>query len=102
MPPAPPMTVVVIDHPFDTLETERRVLGEIGARVLDAQARTADEAIAACRDADAVLVRRFPLTRAVIQAMTRCRIICNYGAGYDNVDVVAAAEHGIAVAATAG
>ncbi|HEU5318095.1 MAG TPA: NAD(P)-dependent oxidoreductase, partial [Chloroflexota bacterium] len=95
-------TVVVVDHPFDDLDTERRVLGEIGARVVDAQARTADDAIAACCGADAVLVRRFPLTRAVIETLTRCRIICNYGAGYDNVDAAAAKERGIAVAATAG
>ena len=95
-------TVVVVDHPFDDLAAERRILGEIGAQVIDAQAQTVAEAIAACRQADAVLVRRFPLRRAIIEAMERCRIICNYGAGYDNVDVAAADERGIAVAATAG
>jgi D-3-phosphoglycerate dehydrogenase len=94
--------VVVIDHPFDHLEAERRILGEIGAEVVDAQAHTDEAAREACRTADAVLVRRFPLTRGVIQAMERCRVICNYGAGYDNVDVAAAEERGIRVAATAG
>jgi D-3-phosphoglycerate dehydrogenase / 2-oxoglutarate reductase len=34
--------------------------------------------------------------------MERCRIICNYGAGYDNVDVAAATERGIMVANTRG
>ena len=99
---APRFTVVVLDHPFDALEAERRILGEIGAGVVDAQAHTEAEAIEACRSADAVLVRRFPLRRPVIDAMERCRVICNYGAGYDNVDVAAAAERGIQVAATAG
>ena len=99
---APRFRVVVIDHPFDHLEAERRILGEVGAEVVDAQARTEEGARAACRTADAVLVRRFPLTRSVIQAMERCRVICNYGAGYDNVDVAAAEERGIRVAATAG
>jgi D-3-phosphoglycerate dehydrogenase len=105
MPPvnsAPRFTVVVVDHPFDDLTTEHRILGEIGAHVIDAQVRTEAEAAAVCRVADGVLVRRFPLRRLIIEAMERCRIICNYGAGYDNVDDVAARERGIAVAATAG
>ena len=99
---APRFTVVVVDHPFDDLATERRILGEIGAQVVDAQVQTEAQAAAVCRHADAVLVRRFPLRRATIAAMERCRIICNYGAGYDNVDDAAARERGIAVAATAG
>src|SRR4030095_9088891 len=45
---------------------------------------------------------RFPLRAAVIDAMERCRVICNYGAGYDNVDAAASAARGIAVAAPAG
>ena len=99
---APRFRVVVVDHPFDDLDAERRILGEIGAMVEDVQARTEGEAREACRDADAVLVRRFPLGREVIGAMERCQVICNYGAGYDNVDVAAATERGIRVAATAG
>lgn len=99
---SPGATVAVLDHPFAALDVERRILGEIGARVIDAQVQTEAEATAVCRRADAVLVRRFPLQRATIQAMERCRIICNYGAGYDNVDVAAAHERGIVVAATAG
>ena len=102
--PAAPhrVTVVVLDHPFASLETERRILAAVGARVVDAQVRSELEAIEACRDADAVLVRRFPLTRPIVEVMRRCRLICNYGAGYDNVDVQAAAERGIPVSATAG
>jgi len=100
---APPrFTVVVVDHPFADLAAERRILGEIGAQVIDAQVQTEAEATALCRRADAVLVRRFPLRRATIKAMERCRVICNYGAGYDNVDAAAARERGIVVAATAG
>src|SRR5687767_8463175 len=98
--PTARFTVVIVDHPFDDLETERRILGEIGAHLVDAQVQTEPEAIEACRHADAVLVRRFPLRRAIIERMQRCRIICNYGTGYDNVDVRAAAERGIPVSAT--
>lgn len=95
-------TVAVLDHPFADLEIERRVLHEIGAQVVDVQARTESEAQRACQLADAVLVRRYPLGRPVIAAMERCRIICSYGAGYDNVDIAAASERGIKVANTTG
>jgi D-3-phosphoglycerate dehydrogenase / 2-oxoglutarate reductase len=96
------LTVAVLDHPFADLATERRILGAVGATVIDARVRTEAECLAACRRADAVLLRRYPLPRAVIGAMERCRIICNYGAGYDNVDVAAATERGIMVANTRG
>src|SRR3954451_9363627 len=104
-PPTPAgsrFTVVVVDHPVEDLAVERRILGEIGATVVDAQVQTEAEAAAVCRAADAVLVRRFPLRRATIASMERCRVICNYGAGYDNVDVAAARERGIAGAAPSG
>src|SRR4051812_22557194 len=94
-PTDPRFTVVVVDHPFDDLAVERRILGEVGATVIDAQVETEVEATAVCRAADGVLVRRFPLRRATIAAMERCRLICNYGAGYDNVDLAAARERGI-------
>jgi D-3-phosphoglycerate dehydrogenase len=94
--------VVVLDHPFDDLDVERRILGEIGAEVVDAHVRSEDEAIDAGRHAEGVLVRRFPVTARVVDAMERCAIICNYGTGYENVDVAAAQRRGIAVANTVG
>ena len=94
------LTVAVLDHPFANLDVERRVLGALGATVVDAQVTTEAECRAICRQADAVLVRRCPLPRVVIEAMERCTIICNYGAGYDNVDVDAATQRGIMVANT--
>ncbi|HEV2123822.1 MAG TPA: C-terminal binding protein [Chloroflexota bacterium] len=95
-------TVVVLDHPFANLNPEQRILAPIGADVVDAQAQSEEDALQVCRQADAVLVRRFPVTRRVIKAMERCVIICNYGAGYDNIDVPAARERGIEVANTSG
>jgi D-3-phosphoglycerate dehydrogenase / 2-oxoglutarate reductase len=96
------LTVAVLDHPFADLEAERRILREIGAEVIDVQARSEADAVDACRLADGVLVRRFPVGRRVIEAMERCAVICNYGAGYDNVDVAAARDRGIVVTNTSG
>ncbi len=62
------------------------------------QCKTADEVIAAARDADALLVQWAPVNAAVIAALTRCKVIVRYGIGVDNVDLAAAKAKGIPVA----
>src|ERR1700692_2230495 len=51
-----------------------------------------------CKDADGVLTVRANITKRVIDAMERCRIIVRYGIGVDTVDIPAATERGIMVA----
>lgn len=51
--------------------------------------------------ADAIIVRNSPLSRAVIEAAPRLKIISRHGVGYDNVDLAAAGARGIPVAITA-
>jgi phosphoglycerate dehydrogenase-like enzyme len=43
-----------------------------------------------------------PITRSVVEAMAGCRAILQPSAGYQQIDVAAAAEHGIPVAACIG
>jgi D-3-phosphoglycerate dehydrogenase len=94
--------VVVLDHPFPDLAIERDVLGALGAEVVDAGATSEADRVAACRSADAALLEKGPVTHTVIGAMERCKIICAYGAGYDQIDLAAATERGIMVANTPG
>lgn len=68
-----------------------------GADLVVAQCKTADEVIAAARDADALLVQWAPVNAAVIAALNRCKVIVRYGIGVDNVDLAAAKARGIAV-----
>ncbi|MDR1238329.1 MAG: C-terminal binding protein, partial [Propionibacteriaceae bacterium] len=49
----------------------------------------------ATRDADALLVVHEQIDRAVIENLRHCRVIVRCGIGYDNLDLQAAAEHGI-------
>jgi D-3-phosphoglycerate dehydrogenase len=51
-----------------------------------------------CRDADGVLTARAAITKSVIAAMKRCRIIVRYGIGVDTIDIPAAIERDIMVA----
>ncbi len=58
-----------------------------------------DDVIDLARDADAMIVEgsQRPITRKVIENLTRCRIIAGTQIGYDSIDTAAAAAQGILV-----
>lgn len=50
------------------------------------------------KSADAILSQiNVPMTKSVIDRLEKCRVISNYGTGYNNVDVAAATAKGISV-----
>lgn len=76
---------------------ERAMLDEFGAEMACTEALDEDSLIDATRDADALLVNRAPITRRLIENLSRCQVIVRKGVGYDVVDVSAATERGILV-----
>src|SRR5262245_24086810 len=62
-------------------------------------ARSEDDIILACTDADFVLLEYggTPMTARVIANLPRCRALVKYGIGVDNIDIAAATAHGIVV-----
>lgn len=58
--------------------------------------------LAAVADADALIVRSDIVDKEVIEAAAKLKIIVRAGAGYDNIDLKAAAEKGIVVENTPG
>jgi D-3-phosphoglycerate dehydrogenase / 2-oxoglutarate reductase len=97
---AAPLRAVVAGVDFPSLETERRILGAIGADVVDCRGLSAQETLERCRSANAVLTDYFRLSADVIGQLKRCRVICQYGVGLDQVDIVAASAAGILVTHT--
>ena len=61
-----------------------------------------DDLKSAASEADALIVRSDKVTREVIEAAPKLKIIARAGAGYDNVDLEAASEKGIVVMNTPG
>ena len=59
-----------------------------------------DMLIAACTNADAILARLGTVTRRVIEAAPRLRVIARHGVGVDAVDLEAATARGIVVTTT--
>ncbi|MBQ5364092.1 MAG: 3-phosphoglycerate dehydrogenase, partial [Bacteroidales bacterium] len=61
-----------------------------------------EDLVAAVADAEAMIIRSDKVTAEVIAAAPKLKIVVRAGAGYDNVDLVAASERGIVVMNTPG
>jgi D-3-phosphoglycerate dehydrogenase len=89
------MKIVIADGlPASAIEALRQPDWQIDTK----QGRTATELAADLKDADALVVRSATkVTREVIDAAPKLRIIARAGTGVDNVDVPAATARGIVV-----
>jgi D-3-phosphoglycerate dehydrogenase len=64
--------------------------------------KSAEEFISAVSDADALIVRSDKVTRDIIAAAGKLRIVVRAGAGYDNIDLEACTARGIVAMNTPG
>ncbi len=92
--------VVVTDYIEPDLDWEA---GEMAARGVEFAAhqlkfRPDEEVIAAVRDATVIVVNMVKFSAEIVGKLERCCRIIRHGAGYDNVDLAACTERGIAVA----
>lgn len=80
---------------------ELEALRPLGAEIVEVAAATAEEFLAGCASCDAIITSwGFPITRALIESLDRCRVIGVGSVGVDMVDVEAATEAGIVVTNT--
>jgi len=90
--------VVVADFIVESLEHERRILGDL-AEPVALNARTEEDLLGRVEDADALMLyHTLALTEPTLARLSRCRLIVRCGVGYDNVDIASARRHGIPVA----
>lgn len=89
--------VLILGSPAPGQRPERDLL-EPAAEIVTAQASTRAALSAAVRDVDALMLGLQRCDAPLIAGMRRCRVICRYGIGYDNIDVDAATAAGIWVA----
>jgi D-3-phosphoglycerate dehydrogenase len=92
------LKAVTTDQHRFPLQIEKEILARVGVEIVPAACKNEEEAIAACRDAHAILTAAAPLSRRVIAELKEALVICRYGIGVDTVDVPAATEAGIIVA----
>lgn len=91
------MKVVITDHVFNNVETEREILSTLDADCSIHNCRTEDEVISAAKDAEGILVTFAPITERVLNNLNSCKIIVRYGIGTDNIDLKTAKAKGIKV-----
>ncbi len=87
--------VVIAYSGFGDIEIEKKILSQIDAEIIHSENLTSPEALAAVKEADAVMVTLQQVTREIIASMERCRIISRLGTGLDSIDIAAATAHGI-------
>jgi D-3-phosphoglycerate dehydrogenase / 2-oxoglutarate reductase len=89
--------VVVTDFDYPDLDIERGVLESAGIDLESHHIKEGPELQAIVAEADGVIVQYARITRHVLDAMRRCRVIARYGVGLDTIDQPAAGERGIRV-----
>ncbi|MDR1380526.1 MAG: C-terminal binding protein [Tannerella sp.] len=92
------MKIVILDSNLGDIDLERGVAERYGFTIdRPMQCKTEEDVIAAARDADGIVVQYAPVTRKVLEAAPRLRVVSEYGVGVDSIDLAACTERGIAV-----
>ncbi len=91
-------TVLVTDYAWPSLDIERGILAEAGARLLVAETGGEDDNVSMAPEADAILTNWKRVPAAALDTAPRCCIVARYGVGVDNIPVDRATELGILVA----
>jgi len=94
--------VVHIDAQESPLELERQALAGIDCEIVSVAVSSEGEIIEAAKDATVILNDHSPVTAAMVDQLTNCKLIIRYGHGYDTVDVDACTQSGIIVTNIAG
>jgi len=89
--------VVITDYVWESLDVEKKTLGEL-ADLVPLKTKKPEEFLDAAKDCDALLnTYAGPITADVMSKMPKCRIIARYGIGVDTIDLDAATQAGIIV-----
>ena len=91
------MRVLVTDHVFGDLETERAALAAIDCELELAPDADPETLVAKAAGAAGIMVCFAQIDARLLEAAKDCRIVARYGIGFDNVDVEAATRNGIQV-----
>lgn len=89
--------VLITDIAWPDAHIEKSILADAGIEGILAPDGSEATLTALAKDADGIITCFAPVTRTVITAGSRLRVIARTGVGLDNIDVATAAELGITV-----
>jgi D-3-phosphoglycerate dehydrogenase len=93
----PRPVVAVADSPFPSLAPVEAALKRIDAEILVSKSNSEADITEVARDADGVMVCYAQITPAIINALTKCKVIARTGLGVDNIDLPSAKAKNIVV-----
>ena len=96
--------LVATEKPFAKAAVDgiAKVVSEYGDELELLEKGTHSDLVAKVVDADALIVRSDIVDAEVLNAAKKLKIVVRAGAGYDNIDLAAATEHGVCVMNTPG
>ena len=90
------MVIKVLDRVAMGLDTPIDVLESIGdVTVYDHT--LPQQVIERALDADVLVLNKIKITDEIISSCKKLKLICVFATGYDNIDIISAREHGVAV-----
>jgi len=92
------LKIVITDCDHPSIEFEKEIFKQIDSELILESCKTEEDVIAVAADADGILNQYAPFTEKVMGALQRCKVICRYGVGVDNIDIEAATKYNIIVA----
>ena len=95
-----PRRILITDRPWPDCQIERDVLQSLDVDIVEAPNASEATLLDLAGDVDVIGTCWAPLTSTVIRAATRCRLICRFGIGLDNIDIAVASQLGILVTNT--
>lgn len=96
--------LVFTEKPFApaAVKAIQNVINAAGEDMILVEKGTREDLLEAVKEADALIVRSDIVDAKVIEDAPNLKVIVRAGAGYDNIDLKAATEHGICVMNTPG
>lgn len=92
-----PLVIIAFGEYGDCSIEEEILKRELGARVVYTKTIHSPEARDLARGADAIAISIEKYPAELLATFANCKIISRFGTGLDNIDLAAAAEHGILV-----
>ena len=90
------MKISVLDKSSIGYDTPLSAIFELGeVDIYDSSSPI--EVIERSKNADVIIINKIKITREVIMQAKNLKLICVFATGYDNIDIVAAREYGVAV-----
>lgn len=95
------MKITVLDKALMGEDLPFEILEKFGTLTVFDNTR-AEETTKNVADSDVIILNKVKITREVIYSAKNLKLICVFATGYDNIDITAARERGVAVANVPG